>query len=87
MSNTLSEHLRKNEASTKFHYIGDIYGPGDDEWEPMTGAEIANFVDEMGDTSPVIDHPAYGGSDGFYFQSGDIWHNDGADQCVFERRG
>lgn len=71
----------KSQPDAKFNYVGTIYGT--DEYE-MTGSEIADMLEQFRDESEMIDHPAYGGENGFYQQSGNI-HYSGhlVDECVF----
>jgi hypothetical protein len=77
---TTAQYFRNN-SEQKFNYVGTIYGT--DEYE-MTGEQIADMLQLFGETSEMIDHPAHGGRDGFYQQSGNIHYSGNlVEECVF----
>lgn len=68
-------------SDKNFIYVGTIYGSDNIE---MTGTEVAEMFVELEPTAEMIDHPAYGGKDGFYEQSGNIHYRGNlVDECVF----
>ncbi|MHC4195646.1 MAG: hypothetical protein ACYSQZ_06850 [Planctomycetota bacterium] len=80
---TLVEYFKRNKR-TEWNYVGTIYGthPHSDD-----GLGFAEMLADIDPQAEMVDHPAYGGADGFYIQSGDIWHRlDGADELVFEAK-
>lgn len=72
----------RSRSNEQFEYVGTIYGP---DAQTMTGEEIANMIEQLDPTANMIDHPDYGGRDGFYTQSGNV-HYAGhmVDECVFK---
>lgn len=71
-----------NNSNGKFEYVGTIYGADGGE---MTGAEIAAMIADIDPGAEMIDHPADGGRDGFYQQSGDVWYSGNlVEECVFK---
>ncbi len=76
-----AQQFFNNNSESNFIYVGTIYSTENAE---MTGAEIAAMMKYFGDNSEMIDHPAYGGRDGFYQQSGNVWYSgDLVRECVF----
>lgn len=72
----------RNRSDEQFEYVGTIYGP---DAYTMTGEEVADMIEQLEPTAEMIDHPAYGGTNGFYVQSNNI-HYSGhlVDECVFK---
>lgn len=71
-----------NNSDVAFEYVGTIYG---NEGGQMTGAEIASMIATIDPDAEMIDHPAYGGRNGFYQQSGDVWYSGNlVEECVFK---
>lgn len=79
---TAKQYFTQN-ASANFKYVGTIYGSDE---QKMTGAEIADMLNQIGDNPEMVDHPANGGDKGFYLQSNNV-HYVGhlVDECVFDR--
>lgn len=76
-----AEYFR-NRNSEQFEYVGTIYG---DNAQTMTGEEIADMIEQLDPTAEMVDHPANGGRDGFYTQSGNIHYvGNLVDECVFK---
>lgn len=72
----------RNRSTEQFEYVGTIYG---EDAQIMTGEEIADMIEQLDPTAEMIDHPAYGGRDGFYQQSGDVHYAGNlVDECVFK---
>ncbi len=76
-----AQQFFNNNSESNFNYVGTIYGT---ESAEMTGAEIAAMLKDFGDNSEMIDHPAYGGENGFYQQSGNVHYTGNlVDEVVF----
>lgn len=76
-----AEYFR-NRSDEQFDYVGTIYGT---DAYAMTGEEIADMIEQLDPTAQMIDHPTYGGRNGFYVQSNNV-HYAGhlVDECVFK---
>lgn len=72
----------RNHSNDQFEYVGTIYGT---DTQTMTGEEIADMIEQLDPSAKMIDHPANGGSNGFYHQSGDVRYNGHlVDEIVFK---
>lgn len=80
----LGQHLTEKESGQEWNYVGTIWGP--DEWDG-TSEDFAQAIRQFDGDGEMIDHPAYGGRDGFYEQSGNIHYNGHlVDECVLQRK-
>ncbi|MHC4687417.1 MAG: hypothetical protein ACYTEW_24380 [Planctomycetota bacterium] len=79
----LVEYFKRNKH-TEWNYVGTIYGTPPHSDDGLGFSEMLSDIDPQAE---MVDHPAYGGADGFYIQSDDIWYTgEGVQELVFEAK-